>query len=121
MNSLIESLLRVFRQRDRSQSQRRAAEEERRVAVEEALDELLASDTHYRKELNSQIATRIATAEGKRRARTQELKEVCRQSSKRPKLALGCEKYLPLSTSLYVRNWTSDQEYCNNPTKIFNF
>ena len=37
MNSLIESL-RVFRQRDRSQSQRRAAEEERRLAVEEALD-----------------------------------------------------------------------------------
>ena len=46
------------------------------MAVEEALDELLASDTHYRKELNSQIATRIATAEGKRRARTQELKAV---------------------------------------------
>ena len=77
MNALIASLL-VFRQRDRSQSERRAAEEERRVAVEEALDELLASDTHYRKELNAQIATRIAAAEGKRRARTQELKEVCR-------------------------------------------
>ena len=76
MNSLIESLPLVFRQRDRSQSQRRAAEEERRLAVEEALDDLLASDTHYRKELNSQIATRIATAEGKRRARTQELKAV---------------------------------------------
>ena len=40
------------------------------MAVEEALDELLASDTHYRKELNAQIATRIAAAEGKRRRGT---------------------------------------------------
>ena len=48
------------------------------MAVEEALDELLASDTHYRKELNAQIATKIAAAGGKRRARTQELKEVRR-------------------------------------------
>ena len=49
------------------------------MAVEEALDELLASDTHYRRELNVQIASRIAVAEGKRRARTLELKEVRRQ------------------------------------------
>ena len=49
------------------------------MAVEEALDELLASDTHYRRELNVQIASRIAVAEGKRRARTLELKEVSRQ------------------------------------------
>ena len=61
-------------------SQRRAAEEDRRMAVEEALDELLASDTHYRKELNDQIASRIAVADGKRRARTQELKEVFKSS-----------------------------------------
>ena len=67
----------VFRQRDRSVSQRRAAEEDRRMAVEEALDELMASDTHYRRELNVQISSRIAVAEGKRRARTEELKEVC--------------------------------------------
>ena len=88
------------------------------MAVEEALDELLASDTHYRKELNSQIASRIATAEGKRRARTQELKEVRRQSSRGLKLALGCEKYLPLSTFLYVRNWTWLQKDYNH---TFNF
>ena len=62
---------------DRSMSQRRAAEEDRRMAVEEALDELMASDTHYRRELNVQISSRIAVAEGKRRARTEELKEVC--------------------------------------------
>ena len=49
------------------------------MAVEEALDELLASDTHYRRELNVQIASRIAVAEGKRRARTLEMKEVSRQ------------------------------------------
>ena len=47
------------------------------MAVEEALDELMASDTHYRRELNVQISSRIAVAEGKRRARTEELKEVC--------------------------------------------
>ena len=46
---------RVFRQRDRSLSQRRTAEEERRLAVEEALAELLASDTHYRDEQNPWI------------------------------------------------------------------
>ena len=78
MNASI-AFFRVFRQKDRSLSQRRAAEEERRMAVEEALDELLASDTHYRRELNVQIASRIAVAEGKRRARTLEMKEVSRQ------------------------------------------
>ena len=78
MNASI-AFFHVFRQKDRSLSQRRAAEEERRMAVEEALDELLASDTHYRRELDVQIASRIAVAEGKRRARTLELKEVRRQ------------------------------------------
>ena len=46
------------------------------MAVEEALGELLASDTHYRRELNDHISSKITVAEGKRRAKTQELKEV---------------------------------------------
>ena len=65
-----------FRRKDASFSKWRSAEESRRMAVEEALDELLARDTQYRKELNAHLEKRMAVAEWKRKSREEEFKEV---------------------------------------------
>jgi hypothetical protein len=54
----------------------RAAEDVRRIAVEDALDELLARDTQYRKELNAHLGKRMATAEERRRNRIEEIRVV---------------------------------------------
>ena len=54
----------------------RAAEEARRQAVEEALEQLLARDTQYRKELRSHLDTRMEIAKKRRSFHRQQYKEV---------------------------------------------
>ena len=44
--------------------------------MEDALEELLARDTQYRKELNSHLEKRLHIAEERRRSRVEEFKEV---------------------------------------------
>ena len=58
----------------------RAAEEARRQAVEEALEQLLARDTQYRKELRSHLDTRMEIAKKRRSFHRQQYKEVCTTS-----------------------------------------
>jgi len=53
----------------------RAAEEARRQAVEEALEQLLARDTQYRKELRSHLDTRMEIAKKRRSFHRQQYKE----------------------------------------------
>ena len=54
----------------------RVAEEARRQAVEEALEQLLARDTQYRKELRSHLDTRMEIAKKRRSFHRQQYKEV---------------------------------------------
>ena len=54
----------------------RAAEEARRTAVEEALEQLLARDTQYRKELSCHLEHRIELAKRRRSFHRQQYREV---------------------------------------------
>ena len=55
----------------------RASEEARRIAVEEALEDLLARDTQYRKELSLHLESKMETAERRRKSRKdQEIKVI---------------------------------------------
>ena len=76
MKFLFYFVLFLFRRRDLSLCRFRSAEEARRIAVEDALDELLARDTQYRKELNSHLEKRLSIAEERRRSRVEQFKEV---------------------------------------------
>ena len=82
----------------------RAAEEARRQAVEEALEQLLARDTQYRKELRSHLDTRMEIAKKRRSFHRQQYKEVCTTSVSTSNLDLCASYFLRVTSANFERH-----------------
>ena len=82
----------------------RAAEEARRQAVEEALEQLLARDTQYRKELRSHLDTRMEIAKKRRSFHRQQYKEVCTTSVSTSNLDLCASYFLRVTSADFERH-----------------